>query len=184
MECPYKHKCWRHAYTKYILELDYKTDIPIRFELFYKGYVTQEMMAKNGRGGIYAELMPYSDSEGMHNLCPFLNLGIFDQCGEYTKELKRVHKVAKKPNPYARRREWIPREVRCQVAAKANYKCRYCGQSARVVKTHVDHIVPISKGGSDDIDNLCLACEACNLKKSDKVYNKSKCQTSDEGVRH
>ena len=32
----------------------------------------------------------------------------------------------------------------------------------------VDHIIPISKGGSDDLDNLALACFHCNRHKSDK----------------
>ena len=32
---------------------------------------------------------------------------------------------------------------------------------------NVDHIVPVSKGGTNDLDNLVTACEQCNLGKSD-----------------
>jgi hypothetical protein len=33
----------------------------------------------------------------------------------------------------------------------------------------VEHIVPTSHGGSDDEANLCLACRACNVRKSDRL---------------
>jgi hypothetical protein len=32
-------------------------------------------------------------------------------------------------------------------------------------RLQIDHIVPVAKGGSDDEDNLCLACELCNQHK-------------------
>lgn len=34
---------------------------------------------------------------------------------------------------------------------------------------HIEHVVPSSAGGSDGLDNLCLACPSCNLKKSNRV---------------
>ena len=37
----------------------------------------------------------------------------------------------------------------------------------RDVSTHLDHIVPKSCGGTNDIDNLALACEMCNHAKFD-----------------
>lgn len=43
-------------------------------------------------------------------------------------------------------------------------KCEHCGTSKG--KFHVDHIVPLSKGGLDDISNLQFLCQVCNLKKS------------------
>lgn len=42
--------------------------------------------------------------------------------------------------------------------------CQHCGTSSG--KFHVDHIVPLSKGGLDDISNLQFLCETCNLTKS------------------
>jgi hypothetical protein len=39
--------------------------------------------------------------------------------------------------------------------------CSYCGASAE----HIDHIVPLSRGGSGDWDNLTAACAACNMSK-------------------
>lgn len=39
--------------------------------------------------------------------------------------------------------------------------CSYCGAPAE----HIDHIVPLSRGGSGDWDNLTAACAACNMSK-------------------
>ncbi|MBE9145485.1 RNA-guided endonuclease IscB [Planktothrix mougeotii] len=54
-------------------------------------------------------------------------------------------------------------EVRQYLLEKWNRKCAYCG--IENVPLQVEHIQPKSKGGSDRISNLCLACEPCNLKK-------------------
>ena len=37
-----------------------------------------------------------------------------------------------------------------------------------LVKLHVDHIKPVSKGGKTELSNLRTLCERCNLGKSDK----------------
>ncbi len=45
--------------------------------------------------------------------------------------------------------------------------CEYCGEpiSTRIGNWTQDHVVPISRGGSDAIDNLALACSLCNSSK-------------------
>lgn len=43
-------------------------------------------------------------------------------------------------------------------------KCAYCGRPA----TTMDHIIPKSKGGSDDLTNLVPACFGCNTSKGAK----------------
>jgi len=54
-------------------------------------------------------------------------------------------------------------EVREYLLEKWERKCAYCG--AENVPLQVEHIHPKSKGGSNRISNLCLACEPCNIKK-------------------
>lgn len=36
-------------------------------------------------------------------------------------------------------------------------------------KVHLDHMIPLNKGGTNDTTNIQLLCEECNLKKSDKI---------------
>ncbi|WP_202495510.1 HNH endonuclease [Streptomyces sp. SID4982] len=47
--------------------------------------------------------------------------------------------------------------------------CVYCGRLPHLVKIHVDHAIPLSRGGSDAWHNLVPACEPCNLKKHAKT---------------
>lgn len=54
-------------------------------------------------------------------------------------------------------------EVREYLLNKWNRKCAYC--DAENLALQVEHIHPKAKGGSNRISNLCLACQACNLKK-------------------
>lgn len=44
------------------------------------------------------------------------------------------------------------------------YKCAYCKTSVRKAR-HVDHVVPLSKGGRNDKGNLQILCPDCNLRK-------------------
>jgi len=52
-------------------------------------------------------------------------------------------------------------------------KCYYCGKKLGTGKNayHVDHIIPLSRGGSNDISNLVIACPQCNVSKQDKLLH-------------
>lgn len=73
------------------------------------------------------------------------------------------HKVAFTPHE---RREILDRD---------NWTCQMCGQSVHDTnendeyKAHIDHIIPISKGGNSDPSNLQILCRTCNLSKSNKI---------------
>ena len=54
-------------------------------------------------------------------------------------------------------------EVRAYLLHKYAYRCAYCGQ--REVPFEIDHIQPRSRGGSNRISNLALACHGCNTAK-------------------
>ncbi len=62
----------------------------------------------------------------------------------------------------------IAESVRQQVITRAHGLCEYC-QSAQliIVSIEIDHIIPEAKGGSDELENLCLACRGCNSFKQD-----------------
>jgi hypothetical protein len=54
------------------------------------------------------------------------------------------------------------------VAERADYRCEYCHapEEAFNFPFEVEHIVPTSRGGSDDLNNLALSCRACNAYKA------------------
>jgi hypothetical protein len=60
----------------------------------------------------------------------------------------------------------VSKRTRYEVLRRDNFTCRYCGGSAPDVKLTVDHVVPITLGGSDEPNNLVAACADCNAGKS------------------
>ncbi len=54
-----------------------------------------------------------------------------------------------------------------KIHERDNFKCIYCGKSSIEdgVKLHIDHVYPLSKGGSNHLYNLATCCEKCNLSK-------------------
>jgi hypothetical protein len=67
----------------------------------------------------------------------------------------------KRPKPG----EWA--RLRSSVFERDNYTCQYCGQ--RGGKLECDHVVPVSRGGGNDEDNLATACLPCNRSKRNKT---------------
>lgn len=58
-------------------------------------------------------------------------------------------------------------EIRERIFARDDYTCGYC--STRGGRLECDHIIPHSRGGSDDDDNLVTACLPCNRSKRDRT---------------
>lgn len=65
------------------------------------------------------------------------------------------------------KREGIPKRVRFEVLKRDRFTCQYCGKQAPDVVLNIDHITPLSKGGTNDITNLITSCFDCNSGKSD-----------------
>lgn len=65
----------------------------------------------------------------------------------------------------------VTKSLRYDVFKRDCFRCQACGAKAgsEGVELHIDHIVPISKGGETKLDNLQTLCSACNLGKSDKI---------------
>ncbi len=62
-------------------------------------------------------------------------------------------------------------DTRELVQRRAQGACEYCRlpQSASILPHQVDHIIGRQHRGSDDVDNLCLCCIRCNLKKGPNI---------------
>ncbi|HMQ73757.1 MAG TPA: HNH endonuclease signature motif containing protein [Rubrivivax sp.] len=67
-----------------------------------------------------------------------------------------------------RRRKKLARTAFAALAARQGAACGICGQPMRAGSIHVDHIVPVSRGGSDATWNLRLSHKACNLKRGNR----------------
>jgi Holliday junction DNA helicase RuvB len=73
---------------------------------------------------------------------------------------------ANEPREANENRDAIPSEVRREVWRRDLGKCVRCGSRE---KLEYDHIIPVSKGGSNTARNIELLCEDCNRSKSDSI---------------
>ncbi len=55
---------------------------------------------------------------------------------------------------------------RASVLAASNYRCGYCGADGPF---DLDHVIPVSQGGSHDEENLIAACWRCNRSKGGRT---------------
>jgi len=79
------------------------------------------------------------------------------KCKRWYQENKERQKQAVKARKVA---------LKERVSLSCGGKCVYCGSTQRL---QIDHVVPRSKGGANEISNLVLACQKCNRAKSDKL---------------
>lgn len=62
---------------------------------------------------------------------------------------------------------YIPEKTKAKIRAVFQNRCAYCLSLQRYVygPFEIEHIIPLFLGGSNDEDNLCLACRLCNSYK-------------------
>lgn len=66
----------------------------------------------------------------------------------------------------------MTRELRERIMRRDNYTCKICGKyMPDEVGLHIDHIIPVSKGGKSIEQNLQVLCSKCNGHKSNKSTN-------------
>ncbi|KAB8334760.1 HNH endonuclease [Scytonema tolypothrichoides VB-61278] len=79
---------------------------------------------------------------------------------------------AKPKQDSTKRSRHIPASVRVSVLHRDGYKCVFCGRTSQQMQLEVDHIVPFSKGGSNDLSNLQTLCTDCNRGKGARFFKK------------
>jgi ATP adenylyltransferase len=99
--------------------------------------------------GIFATL----NEEQRQEVCEILQKRIDDYLGSFAYPFGDSNKDA------------VRGSVRYQILKEAGGRCELCGVSSREKQIDVDHIVPRSKGGSNDIQNLQALCRTCNANK-------------------
>lgn len=65
----------------------------------------------------------------------------------------------------AKKRKSLSKKLRFEVFKRDSFRCQYCGRSAPEVVLQVDHIIPVAKGGTDELMNLITSCDDCNQGK-------------------
>jgi 5-methylcytosine-specific restriction endonuclease McrA len=66
-------------------------------------------------------------------------------------------------------RSWF--DLRMRVIKRDGKTCAYCNKKLTRSQISVDHITPVSKGGTNDLSNLAISCRECNSSKSGKMIS-------------
>lgn len=90
------------------------------------------------------------------------NYLIQDELKYYTSEYHAAINAKKRLRIYA---SLFCRDMRKKLINK-NSICVYCGTN---IKLHIDHIVPVSKGGENKESNIQILCSRCNFLKGNKI---------------
>jgi len=61
------------------------------------------------------------------------------------------------------------RKKRWLILRRDKFTCQYCGTKAPEARLHIDHVIPVSKGGDNSDGNLVVACSKCNHGKNTDV---------------
>lgn len=48
-------------------------------------------------------------------------------------------------------------------------ECAYCGKRVRLRNMTIDHAIPLSRGGTDGMENMRISCKMCNRLKGDML---------------
>ncbi len=62
---------------------------------------------------------------------------------------------------------YAPKDIKRQLKTQ-NHKCWWCLKTFDDIY-HIDHRIPLSRGGSNGAGNIVIACPSCNLSKSNKL---------------
>lgn len=71
----------------------------------------------------------------------------------------------------------IGKRLRFEVFTRDKFSCRYCGKSSPTVILEIDHVVPVSEGGTNDLHNLATSCFDCNRGKANIIIDSTNVET-------
>jgi 5-methylcytosine-specific restriction endonuclease McrA len=113
------------------------------------------------------------------DFCSFQYGKLNERCKPHESYLKllRKHGLVERINAiesedkdtYTSKRKRVTQSKKKRIYSRDQYTCQYCGKQFQWKNLCVDHIIPLSKGGNGDDENLATACIECNKSKSDTM---------------
>lgn len=83
-------------------------------------------------------------------------------------EYRKAQKSRRRSLEYAGNGSFSHADVRMLFHSQ-NGRCWWCGKRIKDKRYHVDHRIPLVRGGTNNPENLCISCPDCNLQKGAKL---------------
>ena len=146
------------------IKLSLKKFLKYEKELFEKNILTPKIDTI-----IYCEAY-YTSPKGRNYYNIYREYNIDELALLYKKAMELKQQRQEHQDQVKTERSKMTESLRYDILKRDNFRCQICGHSAQDgVRLHVDHIIPVSKGGKTTPSNLRTLCERCNLGKSNKI---------------
>ena len=99
--------------------------------------------------------------------------GSVNVVSEYERTIRSPHMEMKLPSVLALKEYVTPTKspafTRFNLFLRDRWECQYCGDSFKTHELTFDHVIPRSRGGKTNWENIVAACRSCNSIKGDKM---------------
>lgn len=147
-----------------------------KLHISYKGYIRKEnaLFLKKTLKPIIAMSVNckaiYTSPKGRNTWTKSHNYDLTQIAAIWTDLQRRIAYSGTEQARREQERAKMSARLRYLILKRDGYKCQICGRTQEDgVKLHVDHIIPVSKGGETKMENLRTLCEDCNLGKGDML---------------
>lgn len=83
--------------------------------------------------------------------------------------MQGLENLQKRKKIVDRKKFWLSQDKK--ILSRSDYKCAHCGKKLDLKTKTREHIIPVTKGGTNDMANMCALCKECNTIKRNYVAN-------------
>ena len=108
---------------------------------------------------------------GVEPTRPFRSVGLAIRCLTIQPTLQCCYYIFKSEScqliniPVLQTKQRIPLNLRRRIIERDGLHCVYCDEDLSSAEIHMDHVIPESRGGETNYNNLQVTCRKCNLAK-------------------
>lgn len=104
-----------------------------------------------------------------HGLSRPVSAGYLEAWRWYETVKRSKKRVAERRRAAKANAPLIERFDRAEIIERDRSTCHLCGKRCEPSEIHIDHVIPLARGGTHTRENVRVACSNCNLKKGPRL---------------